>query len=64
VVVTLVEEDGGTRVLLRHYGLSDEEQVKHHRGGWEAYLGRLSVRAAGGDPGPDPNAPRERTRGP
>jgi uncharacterized protein YndB with AHSA1/START domain len=57
VVVTLVEEDGGTRVRLRHYGLPDEAQVKHHRGGWEAYLARLSVRAAGGDPGPDPNAP-------
>ena len=59
VVVTLVEEDGGTRVLLRHYGLPDEDQVEHHRGGWGAYLGRLSVRAAGGDPGPDPNAIRE-----
>jgi hypothetical protein len=24
-----------------------------HRDGWEHYLDRLAVRAAGGDPGPD-----------
>ena len=55
VVVTLADEDGGTRVVLRHHGLPDDEQRTHHRGGWEAYLDRLAVRAAGGDPGPDPN---------
>lgn len=54
VVVTLTEEDGGTRVVLRHYGLPDD-QVANHRAGWETYLGRLALRAAGGDPGPDPN---------
>jgi uncharacterized protein YndB with AHSA1/START domain len=56
VEVTLVEEDGGTRVVLRHYGLPDDGQTDHHRKGWELYLGRLAVRATGGDPGPDPNA--------
>lgn len=56
VVVTLEEEDGGTRVVLRHHDLPTEEQRDHHRGGWELYLGRLGVRARGGDPGPDPNA--------
>jgi len=56
VVVTLTEEDGGTRVLLRHHGLPSAEERGQHRGGWELYLGRLAVRAAGGDPGPDPNA--------
>jgi uncharacterized protein YndB with AHSA1/START domain len=55
VVVDLHEEDGGTRVVLRHYGLPTDEQRKHHRGGWEAYLDRLAVRAVGGDPGSDPN---------
>jgi uncharacterized protein YndB with AHSA1/START domain len=55
VVVTLAEEDGGTRVVLRHYDLPDDEQRAHHRGGWDAYLDRLAVRASGGDPGPDPN---------
>lgn len=56
VVVTLEEEAGGTRVVLRHHGLPTEEQRAHHRLGWEMYLGRLDVRIAGGDPGPDPNS--------
>jgi uncharacterized protein YndB with AHSA1/START domain len=56
VEVTLTEEAGGTHVVLRHYGLPSEEQRGHHRSGWEAYLGRLALRAAGRDPGPDPNA--------
>jgi uncharacterized protein YndB with AHSA1/START domain len=56
VVVTLEAEDGGTRVVLSHHGLPTETQRDHHRLGWEAYLGRLEVLVAGGDPGPDPNA--------
>lgn len=56
VVVTLEAHDGGTRVVLRHDGLPDEQQRDHHRGGWEMYLDRLAVRVTGGDPGPDPNA--------
>lgn len=56
VEVTLREEDGGTRVILRHHGLPDDAQRAHHRRGWDVYLGRLDVRATGGDPGPDPNA--------
>ena len=56
VVVTLAEEDGGTRVVLRHYDLPDDELREHHRGGWETYLPRLAVVAAGGTAGPDPNA--------
>ena len=56
VVVTLEEEDGGTRVVLRHYGLPSDAQWAHHRTGWQMYLGRLGIRAAGGDPGPDPNS--------
>ena len=55
VVVTFAEEDGGTRVVLRHYDLPTDEQRTHHRGGWEAYLARLALCAAGQDPGPDPN---------
>jgi hypothetical protein len=55
VVVTLEEKDGGTLVVLRHYGLPGDEQRQQHRAGWEMYLGRLVVRGAGGDPGPDPN---------
>jgi len=55
VVVTLYPEDGGTRVVLRHYGLPDDGQRAHHRKGWELYLGRLGRRIRGSDPGPDPN---------
>jgi uncharacterized protein YndB with AHSA1/START domain len=56
VEVTLAEEDGGTRVVLRHYGLPDEGQRTHHRAGWTTYLQRLVATAQGGDPSPDPNA--------
>ncbi len=56
VVVTLQAEAGGTRLVLRHYGLPDDGQREHHRKGWLVYLGRLDLRARGGDPGPDPNA--------
>jgi len=56
VVVTLTPEEGGTRVLLRHHDLPDEEQRGQHALGWELYLGRLEARLAGRDPGPDPNA--------
>jgi uncharacterized protein YndB with AHSA1/START domain len=56
VEVTLDEEAGGTRVVLRHHDLPDDEQRDHHGTGWRMYLDRLSVRVSGGDPGPDPNA--------
>ena len=55
VVVTLQAEAGGTRVVLRHYGLPDDGQREHHRKGWLVYLGRLELRVLGCDPGPDPN---------
>jgi len=55
VVITLRAEAGGTRVVLRHYGLPDDDQREHHRKGWLLYLGRLDLRVQGGDPGPDPN---------
>jgi uncharacterized protein YndB with AHSA1/START domain len=56
VVVTLTPEAGGTRVVLRHLDLPDEEQRQQHTMGWQLYLGRLVTRLAGGDPGSDPNA--------
>jgi len=49
-------ERGGTRVVLRHYGLPDDSQRAHHRKGWLLYLDRLGLRARGGDPGPDPDS--------
>jgi uncharacterized protein YndB with AHSA1/START domain len=56
VVITLHAENGGTRVILRHYDLPGDEQRDHHRKGWEVYLGRLGIRIRGQDPGPDANA--------
>lgn len=49
----------GTRLELDHVGLSAEELGKHAMG-WPHFLGRLTVLAGGGDPGPDPfaSAPR------
>jgi uncharacterized protein YndB with AHSA1/START domain len=56
VVITLRPENGGTRVVLRHYGLPGDGQREHHRKGWLRYLDRLELRVGGFDPGPDPNA--------
>lgn len=55
VVVTLAEEGGGTRLVLRHHDLPSDDQRDQHMMGWEMYLGRLGIRSTGGDPGPDPN---------
>jgi uncharacterized protein YndB with AHSA1/START domain len=46
---------GGTLITLVHSGLPDAA-VEMHRDGWTHYMGRLVVRAAGGDPGPDSTA--------
>lgn len=54
VEVTLEPAGDGTRLTLRHSGLPDEEQVTQHGHGWEHYMERLRVAAAGGDPGVDP----------
>jgi uncharacterized protein YndB with AHSA1/START domain len=53
VEVTL-EPDGqdGTLLRLVHTGLPFPA-IDLHRDGWNHYLDRLGVRAAGGDPGPD-----------
>ena len=56
VTVTLLDEDGGTRLTLRHENLPSESLREGHDVAWKAYLPRLAVRAAGGDPGPDPHA--------
>jgi uncharacterized protein YndB with AHSA1/START domain len=55
VVITLAEENGGTRVLLRHHDLPDPDQRDHHCKGWDTYLSRLQRWIQGVDPGPDPN---------
>jgi uncharacterized protein YndB with AHSA1/START domain len=52
IEITLHPEGDKTRVRLVHSGLPDDAVDDHGRG-WAIYLGRLSVRATGGDPGPD-----------
>jgi uncharacterized protein YndB with AHSA1/START domain len=54
VEVTLTPDGDGTHVRLVHRGLASAELRATHREGWQHYLARLSVAAAGGDPGKDP----------
>jgi uncharacterized protein YndB with AHSA1/START domain len=53
VVVELEAMDGGTLVRLTHHDIDEPRLADEHRDGWQRYLERLSVRAEGGDPGPD-----------
>lgn len=55
VDVTLDADNGGTRLTLRHHDLATSELRDAHQVAWETYLPRLAIRAAGGDPGPDPH---------
>ncbi len=52
VEITLVPDGDKTRVRFVHRGLP-EDAVGDHTNGWDHYLGRLAVVAAGGDAGPD-----------
>lgn len=54
VEITLDPDGDSTIVRLVHRDLPEEARDVHARG-WEHYLGRLAVAAAGGDPGSDPN---------
>ena len=56
VTVTLEDEDGGSRLTLRHENLPNPELRDGHDVAWNTYLPRLAVRAAGGDPGADPHS--------
>jgi uncharacterized protein YndB with AHSA1/START domain len=53
VEITLRVDGNGTLVRLVHRALPTEESAAQHGQGWEHYLARLAVAAAGGDPGPD-----------
>ena len=53
VEVTLTPEGDETVVRLVHRRLP-EETAAFHSAGWDVYLPRLAVAAAGGDPGRDP----------
>jgi uncharacterized protein YndB with AHSA1/START domain len=54
VEITLTPQDGGTLVRLEHRDLPTQESREAHGHGWDHYLERLVVAAAGGDAGPDP----------
>jgi len=52
-----LEQDGDYTLLhFVHSGLPNDEEVASHNHGWNHYLGRLEIAAAGGEPGPDPMA--------
>ena len=53
VEISLEPDGDGTLVRLRHLDLPEESREIHGQG-WDLYLGRLAIAAAGGDPGPDP----------
>lgn len=54
VEITLTPDATGTLVKLTHRGLPDQNAVDQHSQGWEHFVERLAIAAAGGDPGPDP----------
>ena len=59
VEIELAPDGDGTRLRFTHRDLPNAEAVESHGHGWDHYLGRLAVAAAGGDPGSDPWLTRE-----
>jgi uncharacterized protein YndB with AHSA1/START domain len=60
VEIELRPSPQGTTLRFVHRDLPDEETATSHTRGWDHYLERLSVAAAGGDPGTDPWLSAER----
>ena len=54
IEVELAPEGNGTSVRFVHKNLPSAEAVASHAQGWDHYLARLELAAAGGDPGEDP----------
>jgi uncharacterized protein YndB with AHSA1/START domain len=50
----LTASGDGTLLRFSHRDLPSAESAASHARGWDHYLGRLAVVAAGGEPGPDP----------
>jgi uncharacterized protein YndB with AHSA1/START domain len=60
VEIDLIDRDGGTLLRMTHSGLPNAAQCASHDAGWAHYLGRLTIAAAGGNPGTDHGpAPRD-----
>jgi uncharacterized protein YndB with AHSA1/START domain len=53
IEIDLIERDGGTLLRMTHSGLPNEAQCAGHNRGWGHYLGRLTIAAAGKNPGID-----------
>ena len=54
IEVELTPEGDGTSLRFVHRDLPTTESVESHAHGWDHYLPRLGIVAAGGDPGEDP----------
>lgn len=54
VEVLLTRDGEGTQLRLIHSDLPSAESAENHSQGWRHYAERLTVVAAGGDPGADP----------
>jgi uncharacterized protein YndB with AHSA1/START domain len=59
VEIDLVPSGEGTTLHFTHRDLPSAEAAESHAQGWEHFLPRLAIAAAGGDPGPDPWASRD-----
>jgi uncharacterized protein YndB with AHSA1/START domain len=59
IEIDLIDRDGGTLLRMTHSGLPNQAQCDSHAKGWAHYLGRLTLAAAGRDPGPDPVRPHD-----
>jgi len=56
IEIDLIDRDGGTLLRMAHSGLPNAAQCAGHDRGWAHYLGRLTMAAAGVDPGIDRGA--------
>jgi uncharacterized protein YndB with AHSA1/START domain len=54
IEVDLIADGDGTKLRFVHRGLPSDEAGERHAHGWDHYLARLEIAAAGGDPGVDP----------
>jgi hypothetical protein len=55
VEITLTADGDSTIVRLVHRDLPTAESAEAHGHGWDEYMPRLAIAAAGGDAGGDPN---------
>jgi uncharacterized protein YndB with AHSA1/START domain len=53
IEVELIPSGSGTKLRFEHRDLPNEEAAQMHGAGWDHYFSRLTVAAAGGDPGAD-----------